>query len=279
MELFDQPGPKARARQRVFGAVLSIVVAGFIGLIIWRLADRGQFKPELWEPFKDPDIQRAIAEGIGATIKAAFFSIGLALILGMLLASGRLSQAKWLHYPSLAIVEFFRAIPLLLLILFLFLGFGKNLGALWSLILGLALYNGAVIAELIRAGVNSVPKGQAEAAMAIGLSRGQTLRMILLPQAIRTMLPSLISQCVVALKDSALGFIIGFMELTRTMRLIYDGYHNIIPSALVACAIYVAINSTLAAAANWVDRRQRKRLGRNVPKVVDTQLKTGAGLA
>jgi len=132
-----------------------------------------------------------------------------------------LSRRRWLSLPAGAWVELFRGLPLLLLILFIFLGLpaaGVTVSTFWALVAGLTLYNSAVIGEIFRAGILSLPRGQTEAAYAIGLRRGQTLRLILIPQAVRRMLPALISQLVTLLKDTSLGFVIAYAELLRTGR-------------------------------------------------------------
>src|SRR5262249_44794372 len=157
---------------------------------------------------------------------------------GMLLCAARLSDHAFVRIPGGVIIEFFRACPLLLLILFFYLAFGKELGTLWPLVLGLMVYNGAVLAETFRAGINAVPRGEVEAGYSIGLGKSQVTRSILLPQAIRAMLPAIISQCVVALKDTSLGFIISYEELVRRGKGIYESYYNIIPTALVLAAMF-----------------------------------------
>ena len=145
----------------------------------------------------------------------------LAMAVGGLLAVARLSRRRWLSLPAGAWVELFRGLPLLLLILFIFLGLpaaGVTVSTFWALVAGLTLYNSAVLGEIFRAGILSLPKGQTEAAYSIGLRRGQTLRLILIPQAVRRMLPALISQLVTLLKDTSLGFVIAYAELLRTGR-------------------------------------------------------------
>ena len=200
----------------------------------WKLNQKEIFAKDQWEVFTDPGIVRALARGLGATLRAAALAVLLALLLGIVLAAGRLSKRVWLRWPTGVFVEFFRATPLVLLILFLFLGFGArfndlgerldgslpdrvsailgitDLGSLAPLILALALYNGAVLAEVFRAGILAVPRGQREAAYAVGLTDRDVTRAVLLPQAVRIMLPAIISQSVVALKDTSLGFIISY---------------------------------------------------------------------
>ncbi len=256
--LYDVPGPKARRRSLIGGTIGTAVVVAAAVAVVLRLASRGQFEAEKWKPFQDPDILEALGKGVLATLKAAGLAIALALVLGALLAVGRLAGARPVRLVSTGVVELFRAIPLVLLILFFFFRFGDTLGRYGALVGALALYNGAVLAEVFRAGILAVPRGQSEAAAALGLRRSQTMRLILVPQAVRTMLPAIVAQCVVALKDTALGFIIAYPELLRTGQLIYNGFFNIIPTALVVAAIYVAMNLLLSRLAIWLERRQSR---------------------
>jgi glutamate transport system permease protein len=256
--LYDVPGPKARRRSVIGSLVGSLVVAAVVVAVVLRLQSQGQFESEKWEPFQDPDILEALGKGVLATLRAAGLAVALALVLGALLSVGRLSGARPVRVVATGVVELFRAIPLVLLILFFFFRFGDTLGRYGALVAALALYNGAVLAEVFRAGILAVPRGQSEAAAALGLRRAQTMRLILVPQAVRTMLPAIIAQCVVALKDTALGFIIAYPELLRTGQLIYNGFFNIIPTAVVVAAIYVTMNLLLSRLAILVERRQSR---------------------
>jgi len=256
--LYDVPGPKARRRSLIGSAIGTAVVVAIAVVIVLRLQSQGQLEASKWEPFKDQDILEALGKGAVATLKAAGLAIALALVLGALLAIGRLAGGRPVRLMSTGVVELFRAIPLVLLILFFFFRFGDTLGRYGALVAALALYNGAVLAEVFRAGILAVPRGQSEAAAALGLRRSQTMRLILVPQAVRTMLPAIVAQCVVALKDTALGFIIAYPELLRTGQLIYNGFFNIIPTAVVVAAIYVTMNLLLSRLAIWLERRQSR---------------------
>ncbi len=161
-------------------------------------------------------------------------------------------------------MEFFRGMPVLLLMLFAFLGLpalGVSVSAFWGVVLGLTLYNGAVLGEIFRAGVLSLPRGQREAAYAIGLRHGQMLRLVLFPQAVQRMLPSIISQLVVLLKDTSLGFVIGFNELLRTGQNAVEflGSMHALPVYTAIAVIYILTNGTLSFAARWLERRQQRR--------------------
>ncbi len=253
--LYDVPGPRAR-RRTLIGTVIgtAIVLAG-LGVVVWQFERTGQFASDQWSPFADPGIQRFLLRAIRSTLTAAGTAILLSLVLGVLLAAGRLSDHAALRVPSTLFVEFFRAIPLLLLILFLFLGFGDVLGAFGALVLALTLYNGSVLSEIFRAGIAAVPRGQSEAAYALGLRKRQVMLIVLVPQAVRIMLPAIVSQCVVVLKDTALGFVIAYEELLRQGQLIYNNHFNVVPTIIIVATIYILMNSALSLLASYLQRR------------------------
>ncbi len=268
--LYDAIGPRGRRRIAVSSVVGGLVIAAIIALVIFRLADKGQFEAERWRVLTQGAVQRRLfRDGLVGTLKAAGFAILLSLAFGAILAFGRISRLVVVRRLTGAWVEFFRGLPLLLLIFFLFLGgpqVGVSVPVFWALVLGLTLYNSAVIAEIFRAGILSLPKGQTEAAYAIGLRRVQTLRIILLPQAVRLMLPALISQLVTLLKDTALGFVIAYPELLRTGREVIEflGGPYSLPIYIEMAAIYIAVNATLSSLARWLDRRTGRRYGKTV---------------
>jgi glutamate transport system permease protein len=260
--LYDEPGPRGRRRilaGSVVGAIALLLVVAFV---LKRLDDTGQFRREYWEPFGGAGVQRILLRGLLATLRVAGLALALALVLGVLLGVGRLSDHRAVRWAAGAVVELFRALPLVFLILFAFIGLprlGIETTSFSAVAIGLTLYNGAVFAEIVRAGITSVPRGQVEAAYSIGLRKGAVTRLIQLPQAVRTMLPTLVSQMVVLLKDSALGFIVAYPELLRSGRRIFTNVGNVIPTAIVIAAIYIAINLALTGLATWIERRQGGR--------------------
>ncbi|HET6548026.1 MAG TPA: amino acid ABC transporter permease [Solirubrobacter sp.] len=258
--LFDVPGPRARRRQRIGAVIAGLALAAVAAWVLWSLWDKEQITPEQWEPFTEPNIIELLYEGLIDTLIAAAVAIALAVAFGAVFASGRLSDHAWLRWPSIVVIEFFRAVPLLLLIFFLFLGFGSTLGTFWALVLGLMLYHGSVLAEIFRAGILSVPRGQSEAGYAIGMRKSQVMRLILAPQAVRSMLPAIISQCVVALKDTALGFIIGAPGIVRDAERIYIApqYNNPLAVGIVLAAIFIIINYSLSRLATYLESRMRR---------------------
>ncbi len=258
--LYDVPGPRARARHRGYGVLGTVLIAGLLGVVGWRLWQEDQITPETWSFLAQPDIVLQLLEGLGVTLSAAATAIVLAICFGAMFASGKLSDHAWVRWPSVAVIEFFRAVPVLLLIFGLFYTVGDKLGTFWCLVLALMLYNGSVLAEIFRAGILAVPKGQREAGYAIGLRKGQVVRLIQAPQAITTMLPAIISQCVVALKDTALGFAIGTTDITYVAGQIYTDifYNNPIAVAIVLMAVFVTINYSLSRLARWLEARMRR---------------------
>ena len=258
--LYDAPGPRARRRVLIGSIVGALLVAALVALVIQRLEETGQFRSAFWEPFTRAGVQRILLRGLGATLRASAVALVLAVALGLVLAAGRLSERWVVRQASGTVVEFFRALPLVLLIFFAFLGLpelGIEIGAFGALVIGLTLYNGSVLAEIFRAGINAVPRGQREAAYSLGLRKGAVTRLILVPQAVRIMLPTIISQLIVLLKDSALGFIVAYPELLRSGRRIYTNIGNVIPTAIVIAAIYIVINLSLSALATYLESRQR----------------------
>jgi glutamate transport system permease protein len=255
--LFDAPGPRTRARHRLYAVLSVIALLVLLGAVVWRMYDRGELEYELWEPFVTPEFVRALAEGLLKTLQMAALSILFAIVFGIVFGIGKLSEHRLLRWPSWLVVEFFRAVPVLLMIFFVYFayGVGDGIGEYWSVVVALTVYNGAVLAEIIRAGINAVPKGQAEAAYALGMRKSQVMNIVLLPQAVKIMLPALISQCVVALKDTSLGFAIGAPGLTYVGKSIYTEFQNQVQAAIVVTAIYVVVNLLLTALATWVQRK------------------------
>jgi glutamate transport system permease protein len=267
--LYDAAGPRGRRRILIGSIAGGLLVALVIGLAAARLASKGVFEAERWQVLTRQDLLELLGRGLGATLRAAALAMVLAMAVGGLLAVARLSRRRWLAAVAGAWVELFRGLPLLLLILFLFLGLpaaGVTISTFWALVGGLTLYNSAVLGEIFRAGILSLPRGQTEAAYAIGLRRGQTLRLILIPQAVRRMLPALISQLVTLLKDTSLGFVIAYAELLRVGRNAVEflGGPYSIPVYTAIAVVYIAVNASLSFLARWLDRRTRRRYGRTV---------------
>jgi glutamate transport system permease protein len=256
--LFDEPGPQTVVRHRLYTVLASIALLLVAAYVIWRLYEEGQFAYELWEPLVTPAYMQALLEGMLVTLQMAFSAVLLALIFGVLFGIGKLSDHGFVRWPCWAVVEFFRAVPLLILIIFVFyLWFLKagGPGEYWSVVIGLTLYNGAVLAEVFRAGILAVPRGQAEAAYAIGMRKSQVMTLVLLPQAVKIMLPAIISQMVVALKDTSLGYVTTALVLPTVAESIYLQFNNQIPTMIVVAAMYITVNLILTWIATWAQKR------------------------
>ncbi|MFV8165011.1 amino acid ABC transporter permease [Mycobacterium sp. 134] len=263
--LFDAPGPRARARNFVLAVLAAFGAIALIVFVLYRLWERDQLQPEKWKPFLTSDLWITyVLPGVQGTLTAAAVSIVFALILGMVLGVGRLSPVPPIRWVSSVIVEFFRAVPVLIMMLFAFFLFGmydvfpSKYIALAGVVTGLTLYNGAVIAEIVRAGVHSLPRGQQEAAWSLGMTWTQTMRLILLPQAITAMLPVLVSQLVVVLKDTAIGYQITFVEMVRQGTNIGSAYGNILPALIVIAILMISVNMALSSLATRIERRLRR---------------------
>ena len=261
--LYDAPGPRTRRRERLGSIAGALVVLALTALAVRYAAGRGVFEADRWDVLFDPPKNQTasdvwtsmVVRGLGATLRAAAVAAPLALVLGLVLALWRTARRTWVRLPAIVVIELFRGLPVLLMMFFALLGFGWD--AFGAVVLGLTVYNMAIIAEILRAGLASLPKGQAEAAYAVGLTRGQTLFSILLPQAVRIMLPSLISQLVVLLKDSSLGFIVGYAELLRSIQTnaSFFGNRYFIALFVVGAGIYLVVNIALSRVAVWIQRR------------------------
>jgi glutamate transport system permease protein len=220
---------------------------------------------EKWEPFTQWPVLRFVLLGLWTTIQLAAVSMVLAMFFGALLALGRLALKAPIRWLAGGWVEFFRALPLLLLIYFTARGLPRldiDMPAFWYVVFGLVLYNSAVLAEIFRAGILSLDRGQSEAASALGLTYWQSMRIVLIPQAARRMIPAIVSQIVTLLKDTSLAFIVAYEELLRRSFIVGEVPGKpLLQSLFVAALIYISINFTLSRIARRLEVRQRRRYG------------------
>ena len=264
--LYDIPGPKAKR----FNLIMSVIFAALLLLLAWyvlmTLAAKDQLSGDKWSPFLEiQNWTTYLLPGLQATLEAAAVSVVIALPIGALLGVGRLSDHAWIRVPVGIVVEFFRAIPVIILMLFAFQLWFSILGVsspFAAVVIGLVLYNGSVLAEVVRAGIQAVPKGQTEAALAIGMNKTQLMTIVLLPQALTTMLPAVVSQLVVVVKDTALGgILVGYVELRRAANTSASNYGNLLPTYVVVAVIYIIINLLLNSLSNYLERKLRTRRG------------------
>jgi glutamate transport system permease protein len=254
--LYDNPGPRARRVNRIVGLVAVLLLAVGLFWTIRLLSQNGQLEGDLWEPFVTPRYMELLWVALVETLKAAVFAIAGAVVFGVIFGVGKLSDHRWIRWPAWLVVEFFRAVPLLMLIIFIWTLYGLQLDkSFQSLVIGLILYNGSVLAEVFRAGINALPKGQAEAAYALGMRKYQVMTSVLLPQAVKIMLPSIISQCIVALKDTSLGYTILAPGLTTEMKSFWLTFQNQLPATLVLLMLYLVVNLCLEVLARWAEKK------------------------
>ena len=257
--LYDIPGPRTRRRHLLYGLVSTAALLGIAAWILYLLFDTGQFTATKWTPFEYQGIQELLLRGLGNTLKAFAYASVLSLALGAVLAAGRLSEHRVFRWSATLVVEFFRAMPVLVMIFFIFVAL--KVQPLPALVAGLTLYNGSVLAEIFRTGVDAVARGQREAAYALGMRKTQVMTYVLVPQAVRAMLPAIISQLVVALKDTSLGFLITYEEFLHAGKLIASNLDYdlpFIPVVMVISPIYIGMCVLLSWFATWVARRERR---------------------
>lgn len=256
--LYDAPGPRTAVRHRLYAVLTALGLLGLAWWIFDGLNDAGQFAYDKWEVFLTPEyVKVLIVDGLFKTLQMAFGAIVGAVLFGVVFGIGKLSEHRWIRWPSTVVVEFFRAVPVLLLMVFTWysLGIKDDGNSFWAVVIALTLYNGSVLAEVLRAGITAVPKGQSEAAYALGLRKTQVMSTILVPQGVKIMLPSLVSQCIVALKDTALGTLVLAPGLTKVGAQIYTEFGNRVPTMFVIASIYIVVNLLLTLLAHWLQRR------------------------
>ena len=264
--LFDVPGPRGRRHIRIANVIGVILLVSLIIAVLHRLANppqgQNQLSWELWRPALDWTAWRDFyLPGLWSTVSASFFAVLGALLFGVLFGMGRLSRHAVIRWFSSVVVEFCRAVPVLMFMIFLwrwfaFADLGGNV-AFYAVVLALVLYNGSVIAELVRSGVVNLPHGQREAARSLGMGPLRSLLSVEVPQAILSMLPALISQIVIVLKDTALGYIITYTDLLQESRRLGSMYFNILQTLLVAAALYFVLCLCLTRFSQWLPRHIR----------------------
>jgi glutamate transport system permease protein len=269
--LYDAPGPRARRTTLIGSVIGGLLVAGLVALGVVQLANNDQFAGDKWGPIYNPGneyfvaLWSALGGGLVNTLLAAAITLVLALVIGTVLAVLRITTSPAWRWLVVGLVELLRGLPVVITIYFasrVLPELGLSLPPLWYLVIGLTAYNCVIIAEIIRAGVNALPRGQTEAAYAVGLSRLQVVRIILLPQAFRIMLPALISQLVVIVKDTSLGFVVfNFEEFVRTANVVIQffggqlGTNITLQMYLAVALVFILVNYGLGKLAEYVQRR------------------------
>lgn len=256
--LFEVAGPRTRRRIVIGTIVSAIAVVALLAVIVVRLYDNGQFDPVYWELFTEINVWKFLGQGFLGTLVAAAGAGAIALVGGLVLMFGRLSRVAPVRWLATAFIEFVRGTPTLLFIYFFFLvpaQFGIHLSTYWMVVIPVAGYASAVLAEVYRAGVQAVPRGQKEAGESIGLSAWQNYRFVILPQMFRIVVPTMVAQLVVVVKDTTFGYVVTYPELMQNTKVVIANYNSLLPVYLVTAVIYIIVNYGISWFARWLSER------------------------
>lgn len=256
--LYEEPGPNTKRITRIATIISSMVVLIALAGILYRFYITNQFAARYWNFFLLPSTWIFLGQGFLGTLSIALVAGILSLVLGLVLMLCRISHILWLKWIARILIDFFRGVPSLLLIYFCFLvipRYGIKLPSFWMITLPVACAAAAVLAEVFRAGVHAVAKGQKEAAKALGFSRAQILRLVVLPQAIRYVIPALISQLVVVVKDTTVAYVVSYPDLMQNARVLITNYDALVSVYFVIAALYIAVNWGLNNFSVWYTKR------------------------
>lgn len=249
------PGAQAVARA-VSGTVAAMLLVLAAGIVV-RFHAAGQFAGRLWEFFAWETTWIFLGKGLLGTLASAASAAVIALVLGLVLLVGRLSRLRLARWPAVAVIEFLRGVPTLLLIYVCFLvlpSVGIRMSAYWMLTLPVGLSTAAVVAEVYRAGVLAVPRGQTDAARALGLDEARVFAHVVFPQALRYIVPALVAQLVIVVKDTTFGYVVTYGELMQNAKVLVANYRSLVPVYLAVAILYCAVNYAIS--------RASRRLGR-----------------
>lgn len=261
--LYEEPGPKAHRRILIGTVISGVAVAVLVVLIVRRFYVTGQFAASQWSFFARPTTWAFLGQGFLGTVEVSLTAGVIAIVLGFLLMAGRTSEHAPLRGICHVIIDFFRGVPSLLLIYFFFLvvpTYGIKLSSFWMITLPVGLAASGVLAEVFRAGVNAVPRGQSEAAYSLGMRKTKVMLKVVFPQAIRFVIPSLISQLVVVVKDTTVAYVVSFPDLLQNARVLITNYNALVSTYFVVAIIYILLNYAINQAAIAVARRNGTRI-------------------
>ena len=246
--LYEPPGPAARKRISVLTWFALAAFAVLAALVIRQFAVTGQLDARYWSFFARATTWRFLGEGLLTTLEAAVTGAGIAFALGFLMMRGKLRKNRPLRFISTVLIEFTRGVPTLLFIYFFFLVVpqtGWKLSAFWKITLPCAISACGVVAEALRSGVNAVPRGQTEAALSLGLTDTRLFYKVAFPQAIRFVIPSLIAELVIVLKDTTFAYIVTCADLMQNAKVLISNYDAMLSVYLVVAVLYILINYLL----------------------------------
>lgn len=257
--LFGAPSPRAQAITRAVSAIAAVVLLLLAAGIVLQFHTAGQLDARFWEFFAWPTTWAFLGKGLLGTLASSATAAAIALALGLALLVGRMARPRLVRWPSVAAIEFLRGTPTLLLIYVCFLvlpSVGIKLSTYWMLTLPVSLSTAAVVAEVYRAGVLAVPRGQTDAARSLGMTDTQVFFHVVFPQALRYIVPALVAQLVIVVKDTTFGYVVTYGELMQNAKVLIANYHALVPVYLVVAALYCLVNYAIS--------RASKRLGQPV---------------
>ena len=260
--LYEEPGPKAKLRIRVVTGISLAAIAALAVVVIRQFYITGQLDPKYWSFFARATTWTFLGKGLLGTLEAAIMAGILAFTAGFLLMLGRISRFRILRGICTALIEFTRGVPTLLFIYFFFLvvpQFGIQMSAFWKISIPVAISACGVVAEVLRSGVNAVPKGQAEAALSLGMRDGSVFLKVVFPQAIRYVIPALIAELVIVVKDTTFAYVVNFPDLMQNAKVLISNYDALLSVYLVVAVIYILINYLLNRLSDTVAARQRRK--------------------
>lgn len=261
--LYEAPGPKMRAKIRIGTAISAVLVAALLGFVVYQFWATGQLDPRYWKFFTQMSTWSYLFAGLRGTLTVALTAGAISLVLGLGLMLGRISEIRWLSALCRVVTDFFRGVPSLLLIYFFFLvvpQYGVRMSSFWMITLPVALAASGVLAEVFRAGMNAVPRGQTEAALALGMRPLRVKLKIVLPQAIRYVIPSLISQLVVVVKDTTVAYVVSYPDMLQNARVLITNYDALVSTYLVVAVMYILLNYAINQLSVYVARRSGTRV-------------------
>jgi len=196
---------------------------------------------------------------VGGTVRLAIPAIIFGFLLGIFVGLGRLAPSRWIRVPATIYVEFFRGVPLVMVIFWMWfvvpIVLRRPIPEYWVALIAFVIFEAAYLGEIVRAGVQSVARGQVEAAAAAGLTGSQTMRYVVLPQALKNMIPSLVTQFIVLFKDTSLASIIGFMDLTKAAQVVNNREVRPFALYLFIAVVYWVCTYSMSRYARHVEQR------------------------
>lgn len=262
--LYEKPGPRMKKIIIVVTLISMIVLLGLLYRVFALFQENGQLDAKYWAFFGKATTWKFIGNGVAGTIKVSLIAGALSFVLGMIFMIGRISNIKSLQAICIALIEFTRGVPTLLFIYFFFLvapQIGINLPSFWKITLPVAISASGVVAEVLRSGVNAVPKGQSEAALSLGMMPYNVFIKIVFPQSLRYIIPSLIAELVIVVKDTTFAYVVSFPDLMQNAKVLISNYDALVSVYLVVALIYILINYILNKISAALARQKSKGIG------------------